>query len=158
VSDGALERALTGDLTGWAGLPDGTGPQELAALSDGESAPGQGRIAGQPAVFRDYTGHPGPLRVFFDDAGEAFLVWADWPPGDGALAPLGPPEAVLDDDPSRFPGTVQHVWGQRGVTAYVADDGAVRALALFAPASTRYYRSSLGGTEGSPYRPRRTPG
>jgi hypothetical protein len=156
-----LARALAGDLRDWRGLPTGCTAEDFAALSQGEAAERQGRLAAVPVAIWDYGGHPGPLRVLFDDAGYAFLVWADWPPGGGngvqAVGPLGPAEAVLNDPPSRRPGTVQHVWGARGVTAYVADDGSVRGLALFAPASLETYRYALGGGEGPPYRPRPAP-
>ena len=152
----ALERALTGQLDDWRGLPAGCTAADFAALAGGEGAKREGRLAAAPVALVDYGGFAGPLRVFFDDAGHAFLVWADWPPGDGAesLAPLGPPEAVLSDQPSRRPGTVQQVWGTRGLAAYVAADGAARGLALFGPASVETYLAILGGDEEPPYRPR----
>jgi hypothetical protein len=157
----ALEQALSGDLKEWAGLPAGCTAEDFAALAGGDGAPPaerQGWLAGMQVTLWDYGGFPGPLRVFADDAGHAFLVWADWPPGGGegarAIAALGPAEAVLIDAPSRRPGTVQHVWGARGVAAYVAHDGSVRGLALFMPASPELYLTALGGNEGPPYRPR----
>lgn len=157
----ALRRVLSGDLDGWEGLPESTRPEDFAAVSSGGGAAGEGRISGMPAAFRDYQGHPGPLRVFFDDAGHAFLVWADWLHANedvnAVFEGFGPPEARLEDGPSRRPGTVQWVWGSRGVTAYVDGLNQVRGLAFFAPASPGYYRSALGGNEDVPYRPRRSP-
>lgn len=151
----ALRRVLSGDLDGWAGLPEGTEPADLAAVSQGEGPAGQARLSGMATVFRDYAGHPGLLRAFFDDDDHAFLLWADWAPGEDALEQLGEPEAKLEDIQSRRPGAVQWVWGACGVTAYVDGDGdSVRGLALFAPTSAEYYRAALGGTEGVPYRPR----
>jgi hypothetical protein len=152
----ALAAVLTADFSGWSGLPAGCTAEDFAALSAGEIAAGVGRLATVPVAYRDFAGYPGLLRVFFDDAGHAFLVWADWSPGAvGAIvAALGPAEAVLVDLPSRRPGTVQQVWGAAGLAAYVADDGSVAGLALFAPASPAVYRVNLGGSEGPPYRPR----
>lgn len=149
----ALRRVLAGDLDGWRGLPPQTDSADLAAVSQGEGPLGQGRISGMATPFRDYPGHPGLLRGFFDDDDHVYLLWADWPPGEAALEQLGEPEARLEDVASRRPGTVQWVWGDRGTTAYVGSDG-VRGLALFAPTSAEYYRAALGGTEGVPYRPR----
>jgi len=152
-----LRRAFAGDFEDWSGLPAGCTAEDFATLSSGESANGVGRISGLPTAFRDYAGHPGPLRVFFDDDDHAFLVWADWTPAGGngtdALAVLGPLSTALNDLPSRRPGTTQHIWGSSGVVAYIAQDGSVRGLALFAPASPEYYSSLLGGNESPPYRP-----
>lgn len=152
----ALAAVLVGDFNGWSGLPAGCTAEDFAALSAGETAAGVGRLATVPVAYRDFAGHPGPLRVFFDDAGHAFLVWADWSPGAVAaiVAALGPAETALIDAPSRRPGAVQQVWGAAGLAAYVADDGTVAGLALFAPASPQLYRVNLGGSEGLPYRPR----
>lgn len=154
-----LASVLAGDLSAWNGLPTGATAADFAALAVGEIAVGVGRLAGAPVSYRDYAGFPGPLRVFFDDDGCAFLVWADWPPGgDGTatLAALGPPDVVLWNAPSRRPGTVQQVWGGRGVAAYVAGDGSARGLALFQPAAPDAYLANLGGDEGLPYRPYRS--
>ncbi len=156
---GALTRAIRGDFGDWQGLPEGTMPDDFAALSEGAGPPGEGRLAGISAEFRDYPGHPGLLRAWFNDAGAAFLVWADQPALDrdsaDVLAELGRPDARLENAPSRIPGTVQWVWADRGVTAYVGDDGTIRGFALFAPATVDYYESWLGGHEGVPYRPYR---
>ncbi len=152
----ALADALAGNLHGWAGLPPGCTAADFDAVSDGESAAGAGRLAGIPVAFRDFSRYPGLLRVFFNDDGHAFLIWADWPPGGAGVAALGPPEVVLSDAPSRRPGTVQHFWGERGVAAYVAIDGSPRGLALFAPTPLQEYLANLGGNEGPPYRPRRS--
>lgn len=158
----ALRRVLAGDLSGWHGLPPSTDAEDFAAVSEGGGVAGEGRLSGMPTVFRDYTGHRGLLRVFFDDDDHAFLVWVDWAPSEAdvgtAFAHFDPPDARLDDAPSRHPGTVQWVWGTRGVTAYVDGWNRVRGLALFAPASVEYYRFALGGGEDVPYRPRRGSG
>jgi len=152
-----LRQAFAGDFADWSGLPPGSTAEDFATLSSGETANGVGRISGLPCAFRDYSGHPGPLRVFFNDDDHAFLVWADWVPKGGkgteVLDALGPPTATLDDLPSRM-GATQHIWSERGVVAYIAHDGSVCGLALFAPASPEYYSSWLGGNEGPPYRPR----
>jgi hypothetical protein len=151
--------ALRGNFSGWQGLPEGTQPEELAALSDGEGPSGRGRLAGIPVRFQDYTGHPGLLRTWLDDEGAVFLVWVDRPELDRdsaeVLSELGPPDARLESAPSRIPATVQWVWGARGVTAYVAPDESIKGFALFAPAPVDYYEAWLGGHEGVPYRPYR---
>ena len=155
----AIARALRGDFADWRGLPEGTMPDDFAALSEGEGPSGQGRLAGIPVRFRDYEGYPGLFRVWLDDEGAAFLVWVDRPELDRdsaeVLAELGPPEAKLDNAPSRIAATVQWVWGDRGVTAYVGDDGAIKGFAFFVPAPVEYYESWLGGHESVPYRPYR---
>jgi hypothetical protein len=155
----ALRKALRGELAGWRGLPEDCTPADLEALSSGGGEPGAGRLSGMPVTFRDYEGHPGLLRVWFDDDDRAFLVWADHPaltrPSEQILSEMGEPDARLDDAPSRIPGAVQWVWASRGVTAYVDlfGDG-IRGLALFRPGSVEYYRTWLGADEPLPYRQR----
>jgi hypothetical protein len=111
-----------------------------------------------PVAYRDFAGYPGLLRVFFDDAGHAFLVWADWSPGAvGAIvAALGPAEAVLVDLPSRRPGTVQQVWGAAGWRPTWPTTDRWPVWRCSRPAAPEVYRVNLGGSEGPPYRPQRT--
>ena len=155
----ALRRALHGELASWEGLPERCTPEDFAALSTGSSPPGLGRLAGVSAAFRDYGGHPGLLRVWFDEAEQAILVWVDHPrlsrDSAAVLGELGEADVRLEGRPSRIPGTTQWVWGRRGVTAYVDWAGEIRGFALFAPATSDYYLKALGGSEGVPYRPRR---
>jgi hypothetical protein len=154
-----LARALRGDFGEWRGLPEGSTPDDFAALSGSEGSSRQGRLGGIEAAIQDYPGHPGLLRVWLDDEGTAFLVWVDQPElareSAGVLAELGAPDARLENAPSRIPGTVQWVWADRGVVAYVSEDGTIRGLALFAPTTQKYYEEWLGGHEGVPYRPYR---
>ena len=162
----ALADALRGDLAGWRGLGDDVTPDALSALSQTQGpAAGTGRLSGMPVRFRHYDGPLGPIRAWFDDNDLAFLLWADRPSlvagGAAVLEALGEPEARLDDAPSRFPGTTQWVWPDRGVTLYVqradAPTGSdpVRALALFRPGTLDFYTAWLGADEGPPYLPRR---
>jgi hypothetical protein len=156
----ALQAVLAGDPAGWEGLPDDCTPADFKALSSGGGAAAQGRLSGNPTELRDYQGHPGPLRVFFDDAPHAYLVRADWPQvgaGPALHTELGEPEARLIE-PARIPGTTQIVWAARGLTAYVTGSGEIRGLALYRPTSADYYRLALGGDDEVPYRPyRRSP-
>jgi hypothetical protein len=160
-----IAAALRGDLAEWRGLADDVTPGDLSALSESEGpAAGPGRLSGMPVRFRHYDGPLGPVTAWFDDDDRAFLLWADRPPlhdgGAALLRTLGEPGARLDDNPSRFPGTTQWVWPDRGVALYVrradAPTGSdpVRAMALFRPSALDFYTSWLGADEGPPYLPR----
>jgi hypothetical protein len=153
-----LRRALRGELADWEGLPPGTLSADLEALSTGGGIPGPGRLSGMPVIFREYEGHPGLLRAYFDDADEVFLVWADLPrlsrPSEEILAELGEPEGRLDRYESRIPGAFQWVWPGRGLTAYVDQFGdGIRGLALFRPVSLSYYEQWLGADVRPSYGP-----
>jgi hypothetical protein len=148
-----LGNALAGRLEGWAGLPHGCTADDLAALG---AAPGPlvpGRLAGLAMPLRD---HAGPLRVFYGDNGQAVLLRDDRPRPAATCAALqaalGAPEAVLDG--RRRPGTRQLVWARHGAAAWVGDDGLLYGLSLFAPCSAETYRTTLGGEDGPPWRPR----
>lgn len=155
-----LNAVLRGDVGAWQGLGDEVSDDDLAAIGGGPSAgPGEGRLSGMPVRFRGYDGPLGPLLAWFDDDDHAFLLWADRPPLERPsaeiLADLGEPGKRLTDMPSRFPGTVQWLWPDRGLAAYVREDGEIRALALFRPTTAEYYEQWLGASEGPPYRPYR---
>jgi hypothetical protein len=156
VSD--LQAVLRGDVASWHGLGDAVADEDLAAIAGPGAGPGEGRLSGMPVRFRSYDGPLGPLQAWFDDDDHVFLLWADRPPLERAsaeiLAALGEPGKRLTDKPSRFPGTVQWVWADRGLVAYVRDpEDEIRALGLFRPTTTEYYEQWLGASEGLPYRP-----
>ena len=160
MSAAPLEAALRGDLAVWRGLPDDLDDDALAAVAGPGEGPSAGRLSGMPVRVREDRGTLGRLRAWFDDDDRAFLIWADAPPfgrpAGEILDELSEPEKRLTDRPSRFPGTVQWVWAERGLTAYVAEDEHdIRALALFRPGTVAFYEQWLGAGEGPPYRPRR---
>ena len=162
MSAAPLEAALRGELVAWKGLPDDLDDAGLATVAGPGSGPQAGRLSGMPVQAREYRGPLGRMLAWFDDDDRVFLIWADKPPfarpAGEILDALGEPEKRLTDRPSRFPGTVQWVWADRGLTAYVAEDEHdIRALALFRPGTVAFYEQWLGAGEGVPYRPRREP-
>ena len=108
---------------------------------------------------RDYTAGPGRARAFFDDDDHVFLLWIDepFPPDQIVLPPadLGAPEAELVGVGDRLSGSMQLVWASRGLTLFVSvGQRAILGLALYKPTDVSYYRTWLGASESTPYRPR----
>lgn len=153
-----LERAIAGEIRAWRGLPDDVTNEDLSALGGGGPARPT-RLSGMTVNARDYTAGPGRVRAFFDDNDHAFLVWIDDPsPPDQTVfvpAELGVPEAELVGVGDRLSGSMQLVWASRGLTLFVSvGRRAILGLALYKPTDVSYYRTWLGASESTPYRPR----
>jgi hypothetical protein len=153
-----LERAMAGEIHGWRGLPDGVTHEDLAAFGGGGPAMAA-RLSGMTVSAHDYTTGAGRTRAFFDDDDHAFLLWIDdpFPPDQTVLPPadLGAPEAELVGVGDRLSGSMQLVWASRGLTLFVSiGRRAILGLALYKPTDVSYYRTWLGATESTPYRPR----
>jgi hypothetical protein len=154
-----LERAMAGEIQAWRGLPDGVTDEDLSAFGSGGPARAT-RLSGMTVNARDYTAGRGLARAFFDDDEHAFLLWIDdpFPPDQTVLPPadLGPPEAELVGVGDRLSGSIQLVWASRGLTLFVSiGRGSILGLALYKPTDVSYYRTWLGASESTPYRPRR---
>jgi len=153
-----LERAMAGEIHGWRGLPDEVTNEDLSAFGGGGPARAM-RVSGMTVNARDYTAGPGRARAFFDDDDHVFLLWIDdpFPPDQIVLPPadLGAPEAELVGVGDRLSGSMQLVWASRGLTLFVSvGQRAILGFALYKPTDVSYYRTWLGASESTPYRPR----
>jgi hypothetical protein len=138
-----LKELAAGRVVGFRGLPRGCSRSTVAA------AFGPSRFdvdsTGPAGRFREYaggTGTPNGVLVFFvSGEDEVSFVAIDEFRVDGALASMGPPEAVARSLVSS--AAEQRIWASRGLTLHVRTmDETVRRLYAYRPMSAEEFLAS----------------